>query len=134
MGHWSEPAQMEPLSPDSPKLFTTLGLKSHVGRSRRNLGGPMGLKKNGLSNNGSMIMGGNNGSLMNKDIPGSYIQSKYKPRNYDNMNYSDVTGKKPKDPLQAANEMVQLKNLHNPAYSMQMQPGLMNENMNNAYF
>ena len=50
-------------------------------------------------------MQGNNGSLMNKDIPGSFIQNKYKPRNYDNMNYSDVTGKKPKDPQQAATEI-----------------------------
>lgn len=63
-------------------------------------------------------MGGSGGSLMNKDIPGSYIQNKYKPRNYDNMNYSDVTGKKPKDPLQAAHEIVQMKNLNNPGYSM----------------
>ena len=49
------------------------------------------------------MSGGNNGSLMNRDIPGSYVANKYKPRNYDNMNYSDVTGKAPRDPYAAAN-------------------------------
>ena len=63
-------------------------------------------------------MGGNNGSLMNKDIPGSYIKEKYKPRNYDNMNYSDVTGKKPRDPMQAANDVIRMKHMNSPGYSM----------------
>lgn len=31
--------------------------------------------------------------MKNDDIPGSYIDNKYKPREYDKMDYSDVTCK-----------------------------------------
>ena len=55
-----------------------------------------------MSENGSMIMGGN--SLMNSDIEGSYLKPK-KVRQYDIMDYSDVT-KGPRDPSKAAYRMV----------------------------